>query len=199
MKTQNGKLNIELLTLEEREKVETLNIFEPSGLYGQFPHAAFAYAHWKEGLSRLFAEAEETLLTILAAPQFAGYRRYTEGPLGMALIAPSLDPIMEGRVTKSCCMFIWSAHERGTNNNLMLVVADDEKARKKKLYLCTAQYIYQSQDMRGGLHWYRTFSDSDRLEVDSYRLHQVLTVLANPADAWTYLRARVHSIELSRH
>ena len=194
LKTEN--LNICLLTEEEREKIETLKLFEDTGLYGQFTHATLAYDHWKENLARLFDQAEEMVLTILGAPEFKRYRDYARRPGQMALISPSLDQIIDGSVTRSHCMYIWSVLERGTNNNLMLMITGG-KDGKTKLCLCTAQYLHQNEHMSHGIHWYRSFDDNARLEVDSFRLHQALTVLANPHDAWKYLRARIHSIELS--
>jgi len=188
---KTSTLNISLLPENEREKIQTFDVFEKTGLYGQFPHHALTYQHWRGSFVDLFKESEDNVVTILDADEFKGFRRYSEGPCCCVRAATSLDLLISGKVGLTQCTVIWSIQQHNINHHLMLVLID------RKLKLCTAEYAHRNEHMATGVHWYKILSDLEVSEVDSYRFHQVLTVLSNPKSAWEYLRARVHSIEIS--
>jgi len=180
----------QLLSEEERSKVGTLELYGADGLYGQFPQITSIFQAHMDSIQSLFEEAEEVVLTILKADAFSGFQSYIKGPRGCILVAERLDLILKGEVRASQCLVVWSAHQK-SNRNLLLVLHED------RLKLCTAEYVYQNEYMSQGVHWYRLYDDREKLECDSYRLHQVLTILSKPKTAWAYLRARVLSIEQS--
>jgi hypothetical protein len=185
-----AKTQYSLMSSEERKKVvtETLNFSARDGLLGQFPEFTKDFKARTDSMKHLFVAAESNVNSILESKCFSGFRNYVKKQKADSLVAEDLSEIITGQVKASKYTHIWSAIQYD-NQGFKLILHEG------KLKLCVPEYIYQSEHMRGGIHWYRIIKDEYRAECDSYRLHQILTILANHRTAWTYLRARVYARE----
>ena len=176
-----------LISPEEKKKVvtEAVDIFERDGLMGQFPEITVAFKFRTASMKNLFAEAEENIITILGSECFSGFQDYVKNQKSDSLVAHDLSELIEGKVKASRCVTIWSAIQYD-NRGFELILHEE------KLKLCVREFVYQDEHMRGGIHWHRIIKDEHRVECDSYRLHQILMILANPRTAWIYLRTLVY-------
>lgn len=175
------------MSLEERKKVvmEAADVFERDGLLGQFPEITATFKTRTDSMKNLFAEAEENIITILGSECFSGFQDYVKNQKSDSLVANDLNEIIMGKVQTSRYTYIWSGAQHD-NRGFELIMHEG------KLKLCVHEFIYQNEHILGGIHWHRIIKDEYRVECDSYRLHQILTILANPRTAWTFLRARVY-------
>ncbi len=179
-----------ILSDEVRSKLTSFRKLDPDGLYGQFPTITNGFQTFQASIASMLVEADEIIRTILDTPEFTLLKEHLGEKRYRASAAQSLDELFFRKEGAKQVFVLWSIQQHNINRNLILALID------RKLTLCTSEYVYQTQHMNTGFHWYRILSDMEAQEADSYRLHQALTVLSNPQSAWHYLIARAYSIEM---
>jgi len=179
-----------LLPPEERAKIRfVVNPFDDNGLFDQFPEISEQSEAWTKEAETLFAKAKDVIATLIDAPEYKEYFRNSVH-LNMGW---KINEVLAQLANPPRGWHIWSIN-LNDNKNLGLVFTESGE-----LIIVTHQYQHQD-DYTQGFHWLLRHDSGGlgrymELKVDSHRLHQVLTVLADPEKARAYFRARIHCLE----